>query len=159
MRQTNLQQSPDLPNCVLGYLFSADRLRVLLVLKNRPAFLAGLYNGIGGKVERSETYPLAMEREFEEETGIQVGYHRWKNYLTMSVRSDTFQGVYTVECYKTFADNEYEFNSFQQKEDESKRVFEVNKLPVNIVPNLKWMIPLALNDNIRKSSVIYHREQ
>ncbi len=53
---------------VVGFVFSKDLSRVLLVLKNRPAWQNGKFNGIGGKIEADETAFEAMNREFVEET-------------------------------------------------------------------------------------------
>ena len=39
---------------VLNIVFSPDKENVLMVLKNRPAFLANLYNFVGGKLESHE---------------------------------------------------------------------------------------------------------
>jgi 8-oxo-dGTP pyrophosphatase MutT (NUDIX family) len=55
---------------VLGFVFNRNLGRVLLVLKNRPAWQANKLNGIGGKIEVGETPLQAMEREFREETGF-----------------------------------------------------------------------------------------
>ncbi len=61
---------------VLGFVFekeshASDTPCVLLILKQRPAIQKGKYNGIGGKIEKSDRLPmLAMRREFVEETGI-----------------------------------------------------------------------------------------
>ena len=51
---------------VLGFMFSPDMERILLMRKNRPEFQAGKFNGIGGKIEGTETPLQAMIREFEE---------------------------------------------------------------------------------------------
>lgn len=52
---------------VLGFLFSRDFTRVVLIKKNRPSWQADKLNGIGGKVEDSDTSSLAaMIREFRE---------------------------------------------------------------------------------------------
>ncbi len=55
---------------VLGFMFSPDEKKVLLIWKNRPSWQAGKLNGIGGKVNPGETPLEAMEREFIEETGF-----------------------------------------------------------------------------------------
>lgn len=146
-----------MPNYVLGFFFSPDTQRVLLILKNRPAFLAGLLNGIGGAVENNEGYPAAMEREFEEETGIHVDWQRWVNFCSMNVTFTHKKGNYYVECYKAIAESEYEFNSFKTTTDERVYAVDVKRLD-NVVKNLTWMIPLALNGNIIRSSAIYQRE-
>ena len=57
----------------LGYVFSEDRQRVLLVHRTArgesdPHF--GKYNGLGGKLERNEDIVAGMRREILEEAGI-----------------------------------------------------------------------------------------
>ncbi len=56
----------------LGYVFSPDGSRVLMIHRNaRPedAHL-GKYNGLGGKLERGEDVLAGMKRELFEEAGI-----------------------------------------------------------------------------------------
>ncbi len=57
----------------LGYVFSEDRRRVLLVHRTArdeadPHF--GKFNGLGGKLERDEDIVAGMKREILEEAGI-----------------------------------------------------------------------------------------
>lgn len=61
----------------LGLAFSPDAGSVLLILKNRPSFLAGRWNGVGGHVEPGETPAQAMAREFREETGLDWPEQAW----------------------------------------------------------------------------------
>ena len=56
----------------LGFAFDTMMQEVVLVRKNRPSFLAGLLNGVGGKIEEGENARDAMSREFKEETGILI---------------------------------------------------------------------------------------
>jgi len=65
---TNPKPIPVKHRYVVGFLFSEDQSRVLLVWKNRPAWQNGKLNGVGGKIEAGETPLQAMEREFKEET-------------------------------------------------------------------------------------------
>lgn len=44
--------------------------KVLLVHKNRPDYLKGIYNGVGGKIEPGETPVEAAVRELKEEAGL-----------------------------------------------------------------------------------------
>ena len=58
----------------LGYVFSPDRTRVLLVHRTArgpsdPHF--GKFNGLGGKLERDEDVVAGMRREIREEAGIE----------------------------------------------------------------------------------------
>ncbi len=57
---------------VSGFLFSKDRAKLVLVLKNRPFYLKGKYNAVGGKIDPGEQPIDAMRREFWEETGQNV---------------------------------------------------------------------------------------
>lgn len=53
----------------LGFALSEDGREVLLIRKDRPAWQAGRWNGIGGKVEPGEAPLAAMVREGLEEVG------------------------------------------------------------------------------------------
>ena len=57
----------------LGYVFSPDRQRVLLVRRDsRPDDIHyGYYNGLGGKLEPGEDVVSGMRREIREEAGIE----------------------------------------------------------------------------------------
>ena len=56
----------------LGYVFSPDRRRVLMIHRNaRPGDQhLGKYNGLGGKLEPDEDVMAGMRREIREEAGI-----------------------------------------------------------------------------------------
>ncbi len=56
----------------LAYVVSADRSQVLLIHRNtRPDDHAwGKYNGLGGKIERTEDVGDSLRRELQEEAGI-----------------------------------------------------------------------------------------
>lgn len=60
---------------VLG--FSCTRDKVILIGKTRPAWQAGLLNGVGGKVEPGESSIDAMVREYREETGVETAEDTW----------------------------------------------------------------------------------
>jgi 8-oxo-dGTP diphosphatase len=59
----------------LGYVFSPDRRRVLLVHRSaRPGDAhLGKYNGLGGKLEPNEDIVSGLRREIREEAGIECG--------------------------------------------------------------------------------------
>jgi 8-oxo-dGTP diphosphatase len=58
----------------LGYLLSDDGHHVLLIHRNKRANDAhlGKYNGLGGKLEPSESVLACMKREFFEEAGVHL---------------------------------------------------------------------------------------
>ena len=65
---------------VVGFCFDEDLKHVAIVKKNRPDYQAGLFNGIGGKIEFRETGKAAMEREFFEETGVRINQDTWVHF-------------------------------------------------------------------------------
>lgn len=79
---------------VLGFAFSEDDRSVLLILKNRPAFQAGKWNGVGGKIEASETAHQAMVREFREETGLDWSPASWEEVGKFGEK-----GVFSVSVF------------------------------------------------------------
>ena len=122
---------------VVGFLFDAARKRVLLIEKKRPAWQAGKLNGVGGKVEVGEIPERAMTREFEEETGLNFVPFRRFCELTHSTAA---WKVYFFE-----GKGHPEHARKMPGEDEEPVVVDVDNLPENIVSNLKWLIPLAID--------------
>ena len=117
---------------VVGFLFKDDK--VALIHKNRPDWQKGKINGIGGHIEKGETPLEAMRREFSEEAGGLLD--GWEYYCTMHYpEADIFM-------FRLFGD--YEITT---KTDEAVEWFNVNNLPDNVIPNLTWLIPLALYDD------------
>lgn len=57
---------------VVGLAFNRVADKLALICKKRPQWQAGKLNGIGGQVEVGETAETAMQREFQEETGVQI---------------------------------------------------------------------------------------
>lgn len=59
----------------LGYIFSPDRQRVLLVHRNKrpddPHF--GKFNGLGGKLDPGEDVVACLRREIREEADVECG--------------------------------------------------------------------------------------
>lgn len=71
----------------VGYLFSPDGRRVVLVEKDHPEAQKGKLNGVGGKCEDGpeglESYDGCMVREFREETGVDVPAEKWLEFGRM----------------------------------------------------------------------------
>lgn len=123
-------------NYVVGFMFSADGALVVLIQKRPTAgWQANLYNGVGGHVEDGEDLEQAMIREFLEETG--VWYIGWEHYATL------IGSKYTVNVYRAFSDLIAECKTMT---DEKVAGFYTDDLSgVEVVPNLKFLIPLALH--------------
>jgi 8-oxo-dGTP diphosphatase len=121
-----------------GFMFSADHKQVALIIKNRPEWQSGLANGIGGHVEHDEQPLECMIREFKEETGVRhIG---WEPFITLTVAGqEGEEGGAVVRFFQTVG----ELGELNTVTDEHVVICQVDRLPFNIVPNLKWLIPLA----------------
>lgn len=63
---------------VLGFAFDLYGA-VAMIKKNKPEWMLGLWNGVGGKIELNEGPHEAMTREFREETGQQIPEKNWSH--------------------------------------------------------------------------------
>lgn len=124
---------------VAGLLFSEDKRHVALVRKNRPEWQAGRLNAIGGKIEPGEAPYQAMRREFIEETG--VDRYDWKRFAVLTGEH------FVVHFYAAF--NTEALKAAQTKEDEEIEHWYVPTVlnDTSLMPNLRVMIPLALDDS------------
>lgn len=125
---------------VLGFAFD-NNLRVALVKKNRPDWMAGKWNGIGGKIEPNESAIAAMVREFNEETGLLTTDQTWQHFATLR---DQKLG-YLVVCFITILKPET-LDLVRTTETEEIRVFTqvLDDPDVDLMPNLRWLIPMSL---------------
>ena len=133
----------DIKLYVVGFLFSEDKSRVVLIHKNKPVWQTGLLNGVGGKIEQDEAPKVAMRREFEEETGLNIP--NWKYYLAMT--GDSW-------CVYFFHTTSKDIDSVESITDEKVEIFnvsDINSLPV--IPNLKWSIPMCFDEYIQFATV------
>lgn len=120
---------------VCGFLFSPDRSRVLLIRKRRPAWQAGKLNGVGGKVEPTDPSHLAaMTREFREEASLTIA--DWHHCLTIAATD--WQGRF----FRAFGD----IDAARPLTDELLEIHPTARLPQDTIPNLRWIIPLLLDD-------------
>lgn len=131
---------------VAGFLFGDNCKCVALIKKLRPAWQAGLYNGIGGKVEPGETPMQAMIREFREETGVTVMW--WQPFCTIvHSESKSNSGPWTVHFFKCLRS---EVATLQSPTDEKVTWWNVNAVCCDLndyfVSNLRWLVPMALED-------------
>lgn len=130
---------------VCGFLFSADREKVALILKRKPPWQFGQYNGIGGKIEENgEQASWAMRREFQEETGVIID--GWERFATVRGSSNKF----TIYFFRAFSDDIFDVKTM---EEEQVAIFNVNDLPENLIGNLSWLIPMALDRTSKEAQV------
>jgi len=127
----------------VGFAFSEDLKRVVLIKKNHPAWQSGKLNGVGGKCRDGEGYVRCMTREFEEETGVATAAHNWK-YLGELLGSD-----FQVTAYYIVSD--YIVDHVRTTGDEEVNVYGVGFLQrEQTVGNTMWLIHAAL-DHIQNS--------
>lgn len=140
-----------LPEMVVGFAFSEDRQRVLLIKKTKPAWMNGLLNGIGGKIEKSETASAAMRREAQEEAGLNL---LWKPvFLLMAANKARGVPDATIYVFAAICD----ITMAVELTEEQLEIHSVNDLPANVVSNLPWIIPVCLHGNISGFPIIRER--
>ena len=136
---------------VLAFIFDASLEKVLLIHKSRPEWQKGKINGIGGKVEDAESEIAAIVRETKEETDLIIGEEKFVHLGKMSSEE------WIVEIFICI----YQGSMADAKSIEDQHVewFSVNNLPVNVLDNLRWLIPLSLtklsNNQVKKIEVTY----
>lgn len=122
---------------VLALLFTADRGRLVLVRKTRPAWQAGRVNALGGKLAAGESPLDAARREVEEEAGVRVD--GWEEFLVWE------DPVYRMHAVRAFSDAAL---TARTAEDQEVFLAAVDSLPPNLIDNLRWLVPLALDRDV-----------
>lgn len=135
---------------VAGFLFDQSLVNVALVEKQKPEWQRGFHNGIGGKIEENETADQAMRREFREETSVDIP--TWIHFCTL-IEPMPAPSEWSVEFFYAIASGE-QFNGLQSVTEETIRAVRISEIgrqiselygEVKLMPNLKWLIPMALN--------------
>lgn len=129
---------------VLGFMVSDDNC-VALVKKSKPDWQRGKWNGVGGHVERNELSINAMVREFREETGVETKYTDWNYKFTMSGPGWRSFVYVTRTKDKPF---------LVGLPDEPVSWWPLSKLP-EVIPNLRWLIPMSLDPTLDYSAITF----
>lgn len=148
---------------VVGFLFSNDCTcarqecyRVLLINKKRPEWQAGYLNGVGGKVESGESAEKAMEREFNEETGLILRWQAWTRFATID------SPTAFVYCFWAVAPRAF-LDSAKATTDEVPVVKSQGDMGRNfeeLLPSVRYLVPLALvhmRGDVTPTSFVYQR--
>lgn len=142
---TRSTATPAVNRFSVGFLFTQDGANVVLINKKRPEWQAGMWNGIGGKIEEGESPYDAMVREFREEAGQHIG--EWNLFAEIDGLPN-----YIISFFRSF-DNDA-LSQVKTRTDEVVMVQQTTRLPFNIVPNLRWLIPLALDNFIQSPTYL-----
>lgn len=136
---------------VCGFLF--HRGAVLLVEKKAPEWQAGLWNGVGGKVEKDETVQQAIVREFHEETGLETwagathGNPWWHNMCTERYRDDYkvcfFRADVLAHEPRPLVPERNDAGEWLQWR--SLSFLEDSMAKAKVVGNLHWLLPMAMD--------------
>ena len=127
-------------NYVTGFLFSEDLTHVVLLEKQSPPWQKGLFNGVGGKIEKDESSVQAMARECKEETNVFISKNNWTCFAHITKPNASEMDVY-------FAISDLAFTA-KTMEMEQVHTFKISDIPKNIIPNLQWLIPMALDKKL-----------
>ena len=122
---------------VLALLFTPDRSHLVLMRKTRPAWQAGRVNALGGKLLPGESAVQAARREVREEAGVDV--EEWEELLTWD------DPVYRLHVVRAFHEA-----ALHARTAEDQEVFRarVDALPAELIDNLRWLVPLALDRDV-----------
>lgn len=126
-------------NYVCGFMIDLED-NVLLILKNRPAFQAGKWNGIGGKIEGIETPHAAMVREFKEECGVDTLEVDWE--LTIELAGVDF----SVSYFRTFVNKLPPYETVTDEFVAPHNLKDLHK--INMLDNARWIVPMQFSRNI-----------
>jgi 8-oxo-dGTP diphosphatase len=130
---------------VVGFMFNVQRTHVALILKEKPAWQRGKFNGVGGKIELGESALEAMVREFREETGHETNPETWLHYCNMSGGSnDGAGGGFEIGFFCCYGD----IDALRSTESEKLSLIPIDYItPLwpRAIENVPWLIGLALD--------------
>lgn len=134
----------DLNVCGIAFV-PGDESRVLLCL-NKSDKGNNYYDGFGGPLLHPVTESMAHEKSISEylaaATGIVTRPNQWVEIVTL--RGDTWE----VGFFYIISANLNKAKGLTTDDIIShEKPFD---LPLNITPSLRWLIPLALDDNVVK---------
>ena len=122
---------------VLALLFTGNGKEVVLMRRTRPAWQAGRVNALGGAIRSGESAPVAARREVREECGVDVA--EWTEVL---VWEDAEYRMHVLSTMSELA------RGARTLEDQEIFLVDVGALPANVIENLRWLVPLALDRDV-----------
>ena len=127
---------------VVAILFDGPRDHVVLIEKDHPEWQRGRLNGMGGKIEAGETAAEACSRECLEEGGVTIPAKAWREFAAMQFTEDN--GTTGVVHFLTAA-CEANLKSLTTEEVSWYSVWGVLDGDLLVIPNLRWLVPMAMD--------------
>jgi 8-oxo-dGTP diphosphatase len=94
-------------------------------------------NALGGKLAPGEVPAEGARREVREEAGVDVA--EWEEFLVWE------DPEYTMHALRAFDPAALEART---AEDQEVFLVAVHALPTNLIDNLRWLVPLALDRDV-----------
>lgn len=136
----------------IGILLFADFSKVLLIKKNKPEWQAGNYNFPGGEVKSGvESSVACINRKFYAEAGIGIPNEDW-NFIGQIVSTSNgkvTETSYKVDIFTTLYDYAKHGETWSPTSEEIQW-FKIDELPKNMISNLNWLIPFAIDSHKQK---------
>lgn len=131
---------------VCGFLFSPGYDKVVLIRKLRPEWQEGKLNGVGGHIEPGETPDEAIERGFEEETGLII--RSWNHFATLDVPDINDDGNPLVSRVYFYETSDESFERAETKTDEDIIVcgYPLRKKDGEPLGNVETLLRLAYDN-------------
>lgn len=127
----------------VGALFTPDLTKVLLIRKRKPEWQRGKMNFPGGHIEEGETKADCVSREFEEEAGVKIASEQWKHIGTIENPGEYYVEFFTALYYPEV------HGQVESKTEESLAWESCMELPNNVISNLHWLVPFAMNTHLQ----------
>ena len=105
--------------------------------RTRPVWQAGRVNALGGRLLQGEGAAAAARREVREECGVDVP--EWREVLVWE------DAEYVMHVMRAESERAREARTL---EDQEVFLADVNALPDNVIDNLRWLVPLALDADV-----------
>lgn len=124
----------------IGILFSSDFSQVLLIRKQKPDWQKGKLNFPGGKTEIDESPYDCISREFNEECDLFIPGNDWR-FIGEIINA----GNYSVDILTSTYTDPSSQGFVTSMTDEKVQWGNANKLPPDVISNLRWLVPFAKN--------------
>lgn len=144
---------------VVGFYFSPLLDQVLLIRKARPDWQKGKLNGIGGHIRDGETEFDAMQREFKEEANISTNQAHWVLFAKLTKREHWALNCFCMQANSwppelhTYNEESTEIVNLTDSKNPNLLTLSHCIRSKQIVRNLEWLIPMALDKEICYSQV------